>query len=79
MKVDLLLSVPDGALAAVADVARVAEDADFDGVSYSEIRRSCAPDLIDDYADTGFVVLIKIGVRRWVRPTTKSAAVETGG
>jgi probable F420-dependent oxidoreductase len=37
LKVDLPLSVPGGALDAVADVARDAEAAGFDGVSYSEM------------------------------------------
>jgi probable F420-dependent oxidoreductase len=37
LKVDLPLSVPGGALAAVADLARAAEEAGFDGVSYSEL------------------------------------------
>jgi probable F420-dependent oxidoreductase len=36
VKIDLPLSVTGGALADVAEVARAAEDAGFDGVSYSE-------------------------------------------
>lgn len=37
MKVDVPLLVPGGALAAVPELARAAEEAGFDGVSYSEL------------------------------------------
>ncbi|MGX7678185.1 TIGR03617 family F420-dependent LLM class oxidoreductase [Jatrophihabitans sp. DSM 45814] len=36
MKLDLPLSVPDGALAAVPDLARAAEETGFDGITYGE-------------------------------------------